>query len=635
MKSAARRLGICTGCILVVLALTLVLNQFLARANENVPQSFPGVNENLLRITYSAPQASIRPSISGDGAKIAFVSTADLLDQNHDFRSEIWLYNAQTISLTRVTFSETPGAAFAASISADGNKIAFSSDYDFEQQQAQDGFFDIWVYDANTGQISRVTDINSSTTNTEPSVNADGAKIAFSGNSDFFNSGDVFGREIWLYDSATMTVTRVTNNPDTNRNSVLPSINADGTRLAFQSDADLLGQGVLGGQNEIWLYDANSPTLTRVTTSTGTLSDSTNPSISADGTKIAFDSLNDILNQGIPPFQSEIWLYDTTTMTYTRITTAVPNGRDSTDPSISADGTKIAFRSDSDFLNQGIVEGQHEMWLYDLSADTFTRLTYRPTSGGSSSHASLNGDGTILAFQSQANFHDNSPPTAWDIWLSSIPMTPTIFNHFVYLPVILNGEVMTSTPVVWEDDDFDNLNLGSLNGQNGWVQVPGDRSSPEVVAEAGGNILEIEAGTDATIIVGKDVPNQSDGRHTLSFRVRVTDAVHPSLAKIEVQTTSANLWGKKFQVYFGNSMRLNYGPTPGQAYTFLHQTEMGRWYDIRLEINLDAELVSVFVDDALAASNIPIYPGHITNLGISGWDRPGKVDLDDLLGVKN
>ena len=42
---------------------------------------------------------------------------------------------------------------------------------------------------------------------------------------------------------------------------------------------------------------------------------------------------------------NEIWLYDSQTMTITRITAASDIGRDSLAPSISADGRKIVFQS--------------------------------------------------------------------------------------------------------------------------------------------------------------------------------------------------------------------------------------------------------------------------------------------------
>jgi len=79
---------------------------------------------------------------------------------------------------------------------------------------------------------------------------------------------------------------------------------------------------------------------------------------------VAFESIADFLGQGL--FQRAIWLYDTDTMTFTRVTTSSdgPN-RESWLPSLNADGTKVAFVSDSDFLGQGIAQSQYEIWLFE------------------------------------------------------------------------------------------------------------------------------------------------------------------------------------------------------------------------------------------------------------------------------
>ena len=113
--------------------------------------------------------------------------------------------------------------------------------------------------------------------------------------------------------------------------------------------------------------------LTRITTASASARDSYFPSLSADGTKVAFSSDSNFLGQGLPDDQFEIWLYNTATMTFTQITTASDSSRDSRDPSLSANGTKVAFESDNDFLGQGIPFGQVEIWLYDTATMTFTR----------------------------------------------------------------------------------------------------------------------------------------------------------------------------------------------------------------------------------------------------------------------
>ena len=105
--------------------------------------------------------------------------------------------------------------------------------------------------------------------------------------------------------------------------------------------------------------------------------DSRGPDISGDGTKITFRSNSDFFGQGIENDQSEIWLYDTTTMKLTRVTTATVNSTRGVSivPRISGDGTRIVFASDSDFLNEGIVNGQFEIWVYDTIGGNLSRIT--------------------------------------------------------------------------------------------------------------------------------------------------------------------------------------------------------------------------------------------------------------------
>jgi len=96
------------------------------------------------------------------------------------------------------------------------------------------------------------------------------------------------------------TLTRATTASDSNRISGNPSLSADGTRLAFQSDSDFLGQGIPNDQNEIWLYDTSSTVVSRVTSASHTGRRSEYPSINATGTRLAFESDSDFLGQGIP-----------------------------------------------------------------------------------------------------------------------------------------------------------------------------------------------------------------------------------------------------------------------------------------------------------------------------------------------
>jgi hypothetical protein len=226
-----------------------------------------------------------------------------------------------------------------------------------------------------------------------------------------------------------------------------------------------------------------------------------------------------------------------------------------------------------------------------------------------------------------------SPSVSPTVTQPSPTRTPIITPTSTSTPTIPPSNTPTSSPtplpVVWEDDTFDRLAIGPLNGQNGWRAV---RDSPQVIPFAGmGNVLKVNPGPDRTIIIGKDVPDQGAGRHIFEFDVMVSGASEASLAKIEVQTNPNAGWDKKFQVYFGSSMRINYNRSGG-AQTIVSSTGSGRWYHIRFELDLNTGNVDVWVDGSLAASGIPMHPGPIISLSISGWDRAGEVYLDNLLG---
>lgn len=149
----------------------------------------------------------------------------------------------------------------------------------------------------------------------------------------------------------------------------------------------------------------------------------------------------------------------------------------------------------------------------------------------------------------------------------------------------------------------------------------------------GGRILRVDPNPGTTVIMSKNLSNQNSGIHRFELDVRVDGATVSSLAKIEIMTTANAGWDKKFQIYFGDFMRVNYNSS-GAATTIVSSTQSGRWYHIRCEIDLDSNTLDVWVDNSPAAAGITMHTGAITQIGISGWDHPGIVFLDNLYGVK-
>jgi len=392
----------------------------------------------LTRITIalgSGHRHSSFPSLSGDGKRIAFVSDSDFLDQGTPRgQREIWLYDTATMTFTRVTSGVRDSRPPA--VNDHGTRVAFSSDNDFLGQSIPEGQYEIWLYDIATKGLTRLTTAagTGDRYSFNPSPNANGTRVAFYSNSDFLGQGIPDNQsEIWLYDTATMTVTRVTSS-GTGRDSRSPSISTDGTKIAFHSTGDFLGQGIPDDQWEIWLYDTTTRRYTRVTTAAGTGDrDSWYPSLDGDGTRVAFRSDSDFLSQGIGSGEYEIWLYDLNHGWYTRISyTDHEQSRKSHDPAISAHGIRIAFDSDSDFLGHGDID-DYEIWLYDTATETLTRVTTSSPDDRYSDYPSLNRDGSKIAFYSDSDFlRQGIQPGQTEIWLWE-------YLPRVYLPVVLRS----------------------------------------------------------------------------------------------------------------------------------------------------------------------------------------------------
>ncbi len=193
--------------------------------------------------------------------------------------------------------------------------------------------------------------------------------------------------------------------------------------------------------------------------------------------------------------------------------------------------------------------------------------------------------------------------------------------------------ISAPTTGCWTEDDFDNHSLGCLDSQNDWRTVPGRACAPVIPDPSGsGNVLELDPAPGATIIMSKIVNTQTSGMHELALRVMVEhqNTGAQSMAKIEVNTPNGTFWDKKFQLYFGESMRLNYSPT--DEINFLANVVAGRWYEVRAIFDLAGNRLDLLVDGNQVMTNLPIGAGPITEIRINGFDYSGRVLLDDVSG---
>jgi Tol biopolymer transport system component len=422
---------------LAVLIAALMLGS--AAAHESGNRTACPSTGSLIQITTASDGSrwSYGPRVSADGTKVVFASDSDFFDQGiPDHQFEIWSFDTVTMNLTRMTTAtDSARSSGTPSVSANGTRVAFVSDADFLGEGLPDGHSSVWLYDTRTMSYTRLATALDNRpeyrrTVDAPAISGDGSRVAFHSNSPLLGQ-DLrrYSAEIWLYNTATMKLTRMTTASQDYRSSLSPSLNGDGTRIAFYGDSDILGQGLPDNEFEVWLYDTVTTSYTRITTDPG--GDSTAPHISADGTRIVFNSNTDPLDQGTIGF--EVWLYDTVTLTYTRVTSSeIPRDTWTHAPTMSGSGEQIAFISDSDFLGDDAVAGQYRLWLYDTTTMTYTCVTDLSRGGFGIEPASLSEDGMVLAFAQGG-----------EIWLfrpfSDLQETPPIVPEAATVTLMLAG----------------------------------------------------------------------------------------------------------------------------------------------------------------------------------------------------
>ena len=283
-----------------------------------------------------------------------------------------------------------------ASINADGTRIAFRSESNINGGNP-DGTREIFIFDTTTGIFTQITD--SPTENSDdPSINADGTRVAFVTNANINGGNPENNDEIFLFDTTSGIFTQITNTLAGDNEE--PSVNADGTRVAFRSDANINGLNP-GAIRQIFLFSQGGGIVAITSEPAG---ESESPSINADGTRIAFESTANI-NGGNADGNDEVFLFDTTTGIFTQITDE-PFPRNSSDPSINADGTRIAFESTAN-INGGNPENNEEVYIFETTTAVITQITQTPS--GNSDDASISADGLRIAFESFANINGDNP----------------------------------------------------------------------------------------------------------------------------------------------------------------------------------------------------------------------------------
>jgi len=219
-------------------------------------------------------------------------------------------------------------------------------------------------------------------------------------------------------------VSVATSGAEGDHDSTAPSISGDGSVVAFQSRAGNLVNGDTNGGDDVFARVRPAGRTERVSggpANPGVSAGSSAPAISADGSTVAFESLAPELGAGI---FGDIFLRQRSGR-IVQVTAPTAHGDNvgGYAPSISADGSVVAFQSANTELIPDDENGNADVFSYHGGA--IRRLSEGiggAQPNGFSDQPALSGDGRFVAFRSQAtnlttDSHDDS---VWDVFVRSL-----------------------------------------------------------------------------------------------------------------------------------------------------------------------------------------------------------------------
>lgn len=405
-------------------------------------------------------------SISADGRYVAFSSYASNLVSNLVYldtngKSDIFVKDIRTGGMKRVSVAanqeQADNHSYQPVLSGDGQYVVFHSSASNLLGSGNDsnGTNDIFLKNARDPNVeptrisvSHILNQQANGSSTNPDITPDALIVVYQSAASNLVGGDINGKsDIFIRDrrinnastpGSTVLVSVDKDDWSSNDNSTDPVVSDDGNNVAFASAASDLVGGDTNGKTDIFVRDLkNSDTkLVSVDAAGGDANGhSYNPSISADGRYIAFESdAKDLLGNDISINEyRHIFVRDTDTNS-TTIVSKGPEGDGngiSYNPSISADGRYVTFRSAASNLVAGDTNNAYDVFVVDMGVQprTITRLSLKAdgseaSSLSSSSQPAISDDGSRVAFESNAtNLVESDSNGTADIFTAAVNRT--------------------------------------------------------------------------------------------------------------------------------------------------------------------------------------------------------------------
>ena len=370
-----------------------------------------------------------KPSISGDGRFVVFLSSATTLvaGDTNGYR-DAFVRDLQTNQTSLVSVSSSGVQANAniynPQITEDGNFIVYETSASNLVADDTNGATDIFLYDRTLATTHRVSLASNGTQGSDsassPFISADGHYVVFqTGNNllptDTNNLTDAYVRDLLTDELFLASVTN--EGTPGNGNSGYPTLTSDGRYVVFSSDSSNLVSGDTNGMYDIFVRDRQSNSTQRVSVSSnGTQSNDYSHSgrIAAGGRYVVFVSSATNLVTGDTNVKDDVFLRDLQTNITTRLSVSTAGDQGNDDSSYAAltpDGLRVVFQSRAtnfaagDTPGDGIFQFGQDIFSRDLNTSQtviISRLYAPLQSNDHSANAVVSDDGRYVAFDTKS-----------------------------------------------------------------------------------------------------------------------------------------------------------------------------------------------------------------------------------------
>lgn len=376
------------------------------------------------------------PCVSKSGRWVAFITYAsNVADPPGNGVGQVVLLDRKTGAREYASISAGGAIANAdcnaPAISGDGRYVVFQSAASNLVPSDNLGQVDVFRFDRVTGAIVRASLTSSEAAvvedSREPAISADGRFVAFCSSAIHLASPPGNGeQQVYLRDMDLGTTVRVsvaTLGAQAAEFSSHPSVSADGSLVAFQSAAQNLGSPNAYGGSNVWLRNVAAGTTSLVSEGLGGTpvdGGSYEPAISPNGRFVAYSSYatNLVADDGNGSLW-DVFVLDRHKGFVERLTRKGPAGQDASvgAPSISANGRYVAATAE---YGASDGSGQRQaIVLFDRKKGTKVLLP-RDAHGHLADVGTrlprISGNGKILVFESGDDALDGVPDSEWDVF---------------------------------------------------------------------------------------------------------------------------------------------------------------------------------------------------------------------------